>query len=86
MSNYFTDEQLEEIAIEYGILEFHIDYPEKFKSLMNLAVSTAIGEPVIKVMRGSDSRLLLLDPENKYFDVNDAIGKTFYTIKELPNG
>jgi hypothetical protein len=37
-------------------------------------------EPVaIKVTRSTDGRLLLTQPDGKYFDVNEAIGKTFYT-------
>lgn len=36
----------------------------------------------VKIARGSDSRLMLTQPDGKYFDVNDAIGKTF--VEQTP--
>jgi hypothetical protein len=48
-----------------------------------LAEQTSGDVVEIKVTRGSDGRLLLTQPDGKYFDVNEAIGKKFYAKGSL---
>jgi hypothetical protein len=60
---------------EYNLML--LDAIETIESLRQQLAEQTSGE-AIKVTRGSDGRLLLTQPDGKYFDVNEAIGKTFF--------
>jgi hypothetical protein len=92
-----SNEVLNKLYNQLEILDAHPDYNE---SCTIIAIVEAIehikfmaqrqqgSEPVglaIKVTRGSDNRLLLTQPDGKYFDVNEAIGRTFYTSPPQAN-
>lgn len=92
--NYFTDEQVKEIAHKvdgYGLVEGGIFLSDtELKALMNLAVDTAIGEPVAWIEKrdsrsyGSDlynNDIDYFNPDIEKLEPNDKL----YSVKELDN-
>jgi hypothetical protein len=99
MKNYFTDEQLQEMINSTDLKGrdvIHSDYcdgitREDLLALMNLAVSTAIGEPVAFINNESIWRLKRGGNDSKgtvpvHAKPSRVTKEPLYTIKELPNG
>lgn len=83
MKNYFTDEQVKELAKQYVLLfQYQNDgYLQKLNALMNLAVDKAIGDPVGNVFINKDIVGVSFHSPLKKLENNQML----YSVKELEN-
>lgn len=87
--NYFTDEQVEKIAVNAGFPVAAKHMKEELRTLMNLAVEAAIGEPVRTITFKSDG---WYEKHNEYdnkdieYCIKEKIYvRNLYSVKELEN-
>jgi hypothetical protein len=98
MKNYFTDEQLKQLFLAQGLHGDNlITSPwddgiafEDLKSLINLAVSTAIGEPKAWVAFADNENLRIWTlKKDQVARLSEQVNfplSPLYAVKELPNG
>lgn len=82
MKNYFTDEQVEEIAVNAGFPVAAKHMKEELRTLMNLAVEAAI------VRVGTVECADVAEYSTEYWGILHepvTLGEPLYSVKELEN-
>ncbi|PPC95681.1 MAG: hypothetical protein CTY32_08355 [Methylotenera sp.] len=80
--NYFTNEQIKALSKKSGIDISYLGYFHELKRLMNLAVETAIGEPIVHLWENEPNGDAVYS-DNTQPKPSDAI--PLYSVKELEN-